>query len=102
MINSYHPTYPWSSDITAGFLEEIGVPGPEKRIAIEYLDWKNYPSGESLNLPEELIRFKYGTLLVVPPPGSHEIGKPELFHLLFPEGRLDIHVNHLDPLPGIL
>ncbi|MDD1724110.1 MAG: PAS domain S-box protein [Methanospirillum sp.] len=59
-IHSYHPTYLWSSDITAGFLDTLGDPGPENRIAIEYLDWKNYQSEESLTLQEQLLRYKYG------------------------------------------
>lgn len=59
-IHSYHPSYLWSREITDGFLDTLGDPGPENRIAIEYLDWKNYQSNESLNLQEEILKFKYG------------------------------------------
>lgn len=59
-LHSYHPTYRWTSDITTGFLEAVGDIGPDSRIAIEYLDWKNYQSDESLQLQKEILSYKYG------------------------------------------
>ncbi|NLV25910.1 MAG: PAS domain S-box protein [Methanomicrobiales archaeon] len=58
-LHSYHPTYIWTNDITDGFLEALGNTAIERRIAIEYLDWKYYQTNKSLVLQEQLIRYKY-------------------------------------------
>jgi len=58
-INSYHPGYFWSDDITKG-IQVVLAQEKNVEVHIEYLDTKRYINQEYFRHMEQLIRRKYG------------------------------------------
>jgi diguanylate cyclase (GGDEF)-like protein/PAS domain S-box-containing protein len=59
LLNSYHRALPWTDSQTEGILNTFRSSGYDATVFIEYLDWKNNPRPEQLNLLAELYRSKY-------------------------------------------
>ena len=59
VLHSYNPTLTWTANISQGILAGLGPLPVNTSIAFEYLNWKNYPSDENLNLVEELLMYRY-------------------------------------------
>lgn len=60
VIHSYHPSFKWTYDINQGIVSTINNSGYNINIYIEYMDWKNYPKPENVDLFTEMIKLKYG------------------------------------------
>ncbi len=60
IINSYHPGYAWSDGEQRGVLRALTRQHPRMLPAIEYLDWKRYPTADAEQQFIKLMRLKYG------------------------------------------
>ncbi|MBE0451675.1 MAG: diguanylate cyclase, partial [Clostridia bacterium] len=60
IINSYHHGLSWTDDSTNAEINTIksGYSGDVK-IYVEYMDWKEHPTEETLILFEDLMAYKY-------------------------------------------
>ncbi len=60
IINSYHHGLSWTDDLTNAEIDTIksGYSGDVK-FYVEYMDWKEHPTDETLVLFEELLAYKY-------------------------------------------
>jgi diguanylate cyclase (GGDEF)-like protein/PAS domain S-box-containing protein len=65
IINSYHHGLSWTDDSTKAEIETIktGYSGDVK-FFVEYMDWKEHPTDETLILFEEMLTYKYENLSV--------------------------------------
>lgn len=59
IINSYHKGLSWTDDHTDGILGVLKVPGNKYSVAVEYMDWKNYPTEDNLQLFYSNMKYKY-------------------------------------------
>ncbi len=59
VLHSYHPALTWAANISEGILAGLGPLPANTSVAIEYLNWKNFPHEENLRLMEELLRYRY-------------------------------------------
>lgn len=59
VLHSYNPTLTWTANVSEGILAGLGPLPANTSISFEYLNWKNYPSEENLNLVEDLLRYRY-------------------------------------------
>lgn len=60
IINSYHYGLSWTDDIDSAITETIKTQfGNDVRIYMEYMDWKEYPTQETLDQFQERIEYKY-------------------------------------------
>jgi hypothetical protein len=64
VLHSYNPTLTWTANISQGILAGMGPLPANTSISFEYLNWKNYPTEENLNLVEDLLRYRYKNLPV--------------------------------------
>ncbi|HOW03599.1 ABC transporter substrate binding protein [Methanospirillum hungatei] len=64
VLHSYNPTLTWTANISQGILAGLGPLPANTSISFEYLNWKNYPTEENLNLVEDLLRYRYKNLPV--------------------------------------
>ena len=63
LLNSYHPTFQWTADITRGVLEEFSE--IEKyRVFVEYMDSKRFQNEEYLKNLQKLYSKKYDSIKV--------------------------------------
>lgn len=61
IINSYHFGLSWTDDSTRAEIETIKKKyGDDVRFYVEYMDWKEHPTTEALNLFKSMIQDKYG------------------------------------------
>jgi len=58
LLHSYHAGYSWTDDLQRGILGVLRE-APELDVRIEYMDWKHFPTAETLLRFEETLRFKY-------------------------------------------
>lgn len=61
LLNSYHPTFKWTADITRGVLEEL-PPQENYRVFVEYMDSKRFQSDEYLKGLNQLFSKKYESI----------------------------------------
>ncbi|MGI5864897.1 MAG: ABC transporter substrate binding protein [Myxococcales bacterium] len=59
VLNSYSPGYNWAEEEVDGFLERFRELAPLAVLFVEYLDWKNHPTKENLELFLEVARYRY-------------------------------------------
>jgi diguanylate cyclase (GGDEF)-like protein/PAS domain S-box-containing protein len=59
IINSYNKGLTWTDDQTEGITHALGGSGIAPTITVEYLDWKNNPTQENLQLFYQLMKAKY-------------------------------------------
>ena len=59
IINSYHEGLAWTKDETDGIVDALKKSNENLSILIEYMDWKNYPTDESLRYLTEYYQYKY-------------------------------------------
>ncbi|MBC7764899.1 MAG: EAL domain-containing protein, partial [Hyphomonadaceae bacterium] len=59
LLNSYQKGYVWTDDITAGVTDTFLKGNAKVNVMVEYLDWKNYPTQESLKKLYDLFQYKY-------------------------------------------
>lgn len=63
LLNSYHPTFKWTADITRGVLEEL-PPEENYRVFVEYMDSKRFQSDEYLKGLDQLFSKKYDSIKI--------------------------------------
>lgn len=65
IINSYHHGLSWTDDSTNSEMDTIklGYPGDVK-FYVEYMDWKEHPTEETLILFEDLLAYKYKDMAI--------------------------------------
>ncbi|HVY71717.1 MAG TPA: PAS domain S-box protein [Verrucomicrobiae bacterium] len=61
VINSYHPGYRWTDEETSGIKDVLGNKDRLVRFAIEYLDWKRFPTPENEAQFLALLTSKYAS-----------------------------------------
>lgn len=59
IINSYNQGFAWSRDEADGIMDTFTDSGMNINVDIEYMDWKNHPTGENLNYLYEYYKYKY-------------------------------------------
>lgn len=59
LLQSYHETYSWTDDETAGVRKALKEEGYQGDLMVEYMDWKRYPTPENLARVTGLIRYRY-------------------------------------------
>lgn len=60
LLNSYHPTFKWTADITSGVLEEFSDAG-EYRVFVEYMDSKRFQNKAYIEQLREVYQHKYSS-----------------------------------------
>ncbi|PRZ00306.1 signal transduction histidine kinase [Marinilabilia salmonicolor] len=61
LLNSYHPTFKWTADITRGVLQEL-PPEENYRVFVEYMDSKRFQSDDYLKGLNKLFSKKYDSI----------------------------------------
>ena len=59
VLSSYSPGYHWAEAEVEGFLERFREEAPLAVLFVEYLDWKNHPTQQNLELVLELLRYRH-------------------------------------------
>lgn len=59
IINSYQKGLSWTDNQTDGILEGLRNSGNNYTVAVEYMDWKNYPTKDNLNNLRSYLDYKY-------------------------------------------
>lgn len=59
VVHSYSQGYPWTRSQMAGIQETFEKFYPDVELAVEYMDWKNYPDEVNLRFQKEKIFYKY-------------------------------------------
>ena len=59
ILNSYHPGYKWSDEITAGIIDVLADKYPEAVRYIEYMDTKHFPDEAYILELYKLYKLKY-------------------------------------------
>lgn len=59
VINSYHPGFVWTDMQTTEIVRQLNDSLDSLVISLEYLDWKQYPTQENLDLQKEMMLQKY-------------------------------------------
>lgn len=59
ILNSYNKGLPWTDEQTDGIIAALRASGLDPAFYVEYLDWKNNPTPENLQLTYELLKAKY-------------------------------------------
>lgn len=59
ILNSYQKGLSWTDDQTEGIINVLKESEIKCNIAVEYMDWKNYPDQENLNKLYEHLKYKY-------------------------------------------
>lgn len=59
ILNSYHKGFTWTDDQTDGIISALDSTKLTHNISTEYLDWKRYPTKESLEIFYERMKLKY-------------------------------------------
>ncbi|WP_162551145.1 ABC transporter substrate binding protein [Paenibacillus tepidiphilus] len=59
ILHSYQKGFAWTDDQGAGIEEQLKEAGNAPVIYSEYMDWKRYPSSESLEHFYQIVKFKY-------------------------------------------
>ncbi len=63
LINSYHPTFKWTHDVTDGVLGQLSN-RENYRVSIEFMDSKRFDTEEHLKAFENYLRTKYKNLKI--------------------------------------
>ncbi|WP_291858972.1 histidine kinase dimerization/phospho-acceptor domain-containing protein, partial [Marinilabilia sp.] len=61
LLNSYHPTFKWTADITKGVLEEFSG-DKNYRVFVEYMDSKRFQSDDYLQSLDRVFSKKYSSI----------------------------------------
>jgi hypothetical protein len=61
LLNSYHPTFKWTADITNGVLEEFSD-DKKYRVFVEYMDSKRFQSKDYIQSMDLLYSKKYASI----------------------------------------
>src|SRR3989344_6078140 len=59
VLHSYSQGYAWTASEMKGIQEIFEKEYPDLEVAVEYMDWKNYPTPENLQVFLTLLRYKY-------------------------------------------
>ena len=59
IIHSYSQSFPWTKFQMEGLQNTFNKAFPDREIPVEYLDWKNFPHQENLQLFKKQLRMKY-------------------------------------------
>ncbi|MDF2673458.1 MAG: diguanylate cyclase/phosphodiesterase [Clostridiales bacterium] len=59
ILNSYQKGLSWTDDQTNGIVNILKESEIKCNIAVEYMDWKNYPTKENLDKLYEYLKYKY-------------------------------------------
>ncbi|SHK14166.1 PAS domain S-box-containing protein/diguanylate cyclase (GGDEF) domain-containing protein [Geosporobacter subterraneus DSM 17957] len=59
LINSYHKGFTWTDDITDAITKTFKDGSLKIDLSVEYMDWKNFPKIQNLNLFDQTISYKY-------------------------------------------
>lgn len=59
ILTSYHEGFTWTQEITGGILDVLKKSDYIIDASVEYMDWKNYPTTENLEMLTALYRQKY-------------------------------------------
>ncbi|MCM2349310.1 MAG: HAMP domain-containing histidine kinase [Bacteriovoracaceae bacterium] len=59
VMHSYSQGYPWTKSQMTGIQETFEKFYPDVELAVEYMDWKNYPDEVNLRFQKEKIFYKY-------------------------------------------
>lgn len=59
VLNSYHDSFNWTHEQSAGILSGLKSNGKNVSISIEYMDWKNFNAKENLDYLYEIYSYKY-------------------------------------------
>lgn len=59
ILNSYNRGLPWTDEETDGIIASLRSSGLDPSFYVEYLDWKNHPTPENLQIMYELLKAKY-------------------------------------------
>ncbi len=59
VLHSYSHGYAWTASEMKGIQETFERKYPDLEVAVEYMDWKNYPEAENLQVFLTLLRYKY-------------------------------------------
>ena len=60
ILNSYHKGLSWSDEETDGIMNVLNGDENKYDIAVEYMDWKHYPTQENLDNLYKSLKYKYG------------------------------------------
>lgn len=59
VLHSYSQGYAWTASEMKGIQEIFEKEYPDLEVVVEYMDWKNYPTPENLQVFLTLLRYKY-------------------------------------------
>ncbi len=59
VLNSYHKGLSWTDQQTEGIMNALNGSGNRYKIAVEYMDWKHYPTRENLDNLYAYLNYKY-------------------------------------------
>lgn len=59
LLNSYNHGLAWTENETNGVLSVFKKSSEDASVFIEYMDWKNYPDEENIQLLSESLKYKY-------------------------------------------
>lgn len=59
VLHSYSQGYSWTESEMKGIQETFEKEYPDLEVAVEYMDWKNYPEPGNLKVFLNLLRYKY-------------------------------------------
>lgn len=62
ILNSYHTGFDWTDDQNDGIAGQIQKAGAVPTVYSEYLDWKRYPTNETLNNFYAMVKAKYQSI----------------------------------------
>lgn len=61
ILNSYQKALSWTDGQTDGIISILRDSGIKYTAAVEYMDWKNYPTNENLEHLYSCLKYKYST-----------------------------------------
>lgn len=59
ILNSYHEGFTWTREETEGILDGLNGGNAILDISVEYMDWKNFPNNEHLQILTDIYAHKY-------------------------------------------
>lgn len=63
LINSYHPSFKWTFDLTYGVMTQLHIK-ENYRVSIEFMDAKRFSSQKHLEALEEFLQIKYRNIKI--------------------------------------
>lgn len=63
LINSYHPSFKWTSDLTSGVMNQMHIKD-NYRVSIEFMDAKRFSSQEHIESLEDFLQIKYRNIKI--------------------------------------